>query len=113
MGEDFDSLDLIKTLRAVPIVVAPNRLGVINQVLLTLTALPRGISHNALVVLMAQRNARGVARGNLKFLAQRLGRDRVHELPWIKSPGNFPPRLSGRSLCRTLDSVAGAVGIQR
>ena len=41
LGEDFDSRDLIAALRATPIVVCPNRLGAVNQVLLTLEALPR------------------------------------------------------------------------
>ena len=40
LGEDFNSRDLIAALRATPIVVCPNRLGVVNQVLLTLEALP-------------------------------------------------------------------------
>jgi dethiobiotin synthetase len=110
LGEDFDSLGLIKTLRAVPVVIAPNRLGAINQVLLTLAALPRGISQKALVV-MTQRNARPVRRGNLKFLAARLGRARIHELPWIRLPRNFSRAQSSQRLWRALDSVAGALGM--
>ncbi len=41
LGEDFNSRDLIESLGATPIVVCPNRLGAVNQVLLTLEALPR------------------------------------------------------------------------
>src|SRR3984957_4403591 len=41
LGEDFDSRDLITALRATPVIVAPNKLGVVNHVLLTLEALPK------------------------------------------------------------------------
>ena len=41
LGEDFDSRDLITTLRATPIIVCPNRLGAVNLLRLTLAALPR------------------------------------------------------------------------
>ncbi|HTV76287.1 MAG TPA: dethiobiotin synthase, partial [Candidatus Baltobacteraceae bacterium] len=41
LGEDFNSRDLIAALRATPIIIAPNRLGVVNHVLLTLEALPK------------------------------------------------------------------------
>src|SRR5208282_5318771 len=44
LGENFDSRDLIAALRATPMVVCPNRLGAVNQVLLTLAALPRSVS---------------------------------------------------------------------
>jgi len=40
LGEDFDSRDLIKALRAIPIVACPNRLGAVNQARLVLAALP-------------------------------------------------------------------------
>ena len=53
LGENFDSRDLIAALRATPMVVCPNRLGAVNQVLLTLAALPRSASCRARVVLMS------------------------------------------------------------
>ena len=43
LGENFNSRDLIVALRATPIVVAQNRLGAVNQVLLTLEALPKNL----------------------------------------------------------------------
>jgi len=39
LGGNFDSRDLIAALHATPMVVCPNRLGAVNQVLLTLAAL--------------------------------------------------------------------------
>src|SRR5580698_4299675 len=52
LGEDFNSRDLITGLRAMPVIVAPNRLGVVNQILLTLEALPKSPRVRAAVVLM-------------------------------------------------------------
>ena len=43
LGENFDSRDLILKSHATPIVVCPNRLGAVNQVLLTLEALPKNL----------------------------------------------------------------------
>lgn len=85
LGEDFDSRDLIKALRAVPVVVSPNRLGAINQVLLALAALPRGLSRNAQVVLVSQKKPDDSCEGNLAFLGERIGRRRVHLLPWLEN----------------------------
>ena len=85
LGVGFDSRDLIKALRAIPVVVAPNRLGVINHALLTLESLPGNISRRTQLVLVSQRKADSSARGNIEYLRQRLG-PRVHELPQIKSP---------------------------
>src|SRR6266498_4409376 len=55
LGEDFNARDLIIDLRAEPIIVCPNRLGVVNHVLLTVEALPRVVARRAQVVLMPPR----------------------------------------------------------
>ena len=49
LGENFDSRDLLTALRATPMVVCPNRLGAVNQVLLTLEALPKNFRRKARV----------------------------------------------------------------
>jgi dethiobiotin synthetase len=85
LGEDFDSRDLIEALCAVPVVVSPNRLGAINQVLLALAALPRGLSRNAQVVLVSQKKPDDSCEGNVAFLGERIGRRRVHLLPWLEN----------------------------
>lgn len=103
LGEDFDSCDLIRALRATPVVVSPNRLGAINQVLLTLAALPRGLSQKAVVVLMTQPKPDLAAQGNLKFLRAKLGPQRVRELPQVKTPA------SGLRLDRALSALVGAL----
>src|SRR5437762_12022243 len=83
LGEDFNSRDLILALRAIPIVVCPNRLGVVNHVLLTVEALPRVAAGRATVVLMSPRRSDLASRTNPGFLAGILGPDRLHEFPWL------------------------------
>jgi dethiobiotin synthetase len=105
LGEDFDSRDLIKALRAVPVVVCPNRLGAINQVLLALSALPRGLSRKAQVVLVTQKKPDDSSEGNLQFLGEKLGRRRVHIVPWLEN--GFADRRVHQalnSLVRSIDS---------
>ena len=51
LGEDFDSLDLLTALRAEPVIVSANKLGVVNHVRLTLSALPAGIRRSASLTL--------------------------------------------------------------
>ncbi len=93
LGEDFNARDLIIALRAVPIIVCPNRLGVVNHVLLTVEALPRVIARRAPVVLMSPRRPGLASRTNPRLLAGMLGPDRVHEFPWLSVAG-----ASGRAL---------------
>ena len=84
LGEDFDSRDLIVSLRATPVVVCANRLGAINQVLLVLAALPRLYSRRARVVLMTLEPGRQSDHGSFKYLKEKLGAERVFELPYDK-----------------------------
>jgi len=93
LGEDFNARDLIIALRAVPIIVCPNRLGVVNHVLLTVEALPRVIARRAPVVLMSPRRPGLASRTNPRLLAGMLGPDRVHEFPWLSVAA-----ASGRAL---------------
>jgi dethiobiotin synthetase len=72
LGENFNSRDLIAALRAMPIIIAPNRLGVVNHVLLTLEALPENLRAKARVVLMPLRRPDSSAKTNAKLLAQFL-----------------------------------------
>jgi dethiobiotin synthetase len=77
LGENFDSRDLISALRAIPIIVAPNRLGVVNHVLLTLEALPKNLRAKALVVLMPQRKPDLSAKTNASLLAEFFDAKRI------------------------------------
>jgi dethiobiotin synthetase len=70
LGEDFNSRDLIVALDAVPMIAAPNRLGVVNQILLTVEALPKRYRARARVVLMPQRKPDISAKTNADLLAE-------------------------------------------
>jgi dethiobiotin synthetase len=83
LGRDFDSRDLIVALRATPIVVAQNKLGVINHLLLTLEALPPGVRSKARVVLMSPRVPDAASASNLKLLAPFFPAARTFTLPWF------------------------------
>jgi dethiobiotin synthetase len=89
LGENFDSRDLIVALRATPIVVCPNRLGAVNQVLLTLAALPRSASCRARVVLMSPSKLDASTNTNVGLLAEFFDAKRIFELPWLG--GRFGP----------------------
>ena len=83
LGADFDSRDLIVALRATPVVVCPNRLGAVNQVLLVLAALPRAAARRAAVVLVSQVPPDRSSRTNAALLGEAIGPERVHRLPWL------------------------------
>lgn len=83
LGEGFDARDLVLKLRARVLVVCPNRLGAINQSLLVWGALPPGMRRKALLVLVGQQQPDGSARSNGAILRERLGSDRVWDLPFL------------------------------
>jgi dethiobiotin synthetase len=82
LGEKFDSRDLMSALGAKPLVVAANRLGVVNQILLTLEALPEPLKPAAKVVLMAPPKPDLATRLNLRLLNQ-LSVSEVCQVPWL------------------------------
>jgi dethiobiotin synthetase len=93
LGEQFNARDLIVALRAVPIIVCPNRLGVVNHALLTVEALPRVVARRAAVVLMSSGRRDLVSRTNPRLLSEILGARRVHAFPWLSVA-----EASGRAL---------------
>lgn len=98
LGEDFDARDLIEHLNAVPVVVAQNRLGAINQVRLVLAALG-GRADQARVVLMNPARPGLVAQTNAEMLRKRVGAGRVFEFPFL--PG---ARVPSRAVAARLES---------
>jgi len=83
LGQNFDSRDLILALRAIPIIVAPNKLGVVNHVLLTLEALPEKLRAKSRVVLFSQPRPDASAKTNAKLLAELSG-VKIFSLPWLE-----------------------------
>ena len=83
LGEDFDSRDLIKALGATPIIVCPNKLGAVNQVRLTVSALPRAAARQASIVLVNPARPDAASRTNLKLLKEFVDPNRLRILPWL------------------------------
>jgi dethiobiotin synthetase len=81
LGEDFNSRDLIVGLRARPIVVCPNRLGAVNQALLTLHALPASSRAGTSIVLMSPPKPDPATADNARLLGQLAATERILTLP--------------------------------
>jgi dethiobiotin synthetase len=83
LGEDFDSRDLMNALRARPVIVAPNKLGVVNQLLLTLEALPKNRRAEAKIVLMSPPKPDAATASNAKLLARFYPAEKIFTFPWL------------------------------
>jgi dethiobiotin synthetase len=81
LGENFDSRDLILALRAMPIVVAQNKLGAVNQILLTLEALPKNLREKARVVLVSPRKPDAATKTNANLLSEFFDSKKIFLLP--------------------------------
>jgi dethiobiotin synthetase len=92
LGMNFDSRDLIAALQATPVIVCPNRLGAVNQVLLTLAALPRSASRRSRVVLMSPPKPDVATITNAGLLVEFFDAKRIYELPWLDRHFN-PERI--------------------
>jgi dethiobiotin synthetase len=103
LGENFNSRDLILALRAIPIIVAQNKLGVVNQILLTLEALPKNLRAKTRVVLMSPLKPDASAKTNSKLLAE-FTNAKIFSLPWLDK--NFRAVKNLRSQ-KTLCALAG------
>ena len=106
LGESFDSRDFITASRATPIVVCPNRLGAVNQVLLILEALPEGFRAEARVVLMSPPKPDTATASNAELLAEFFDAKRIFILPWLG--GNFQVEqvLQNSLVRRTLHALS-------
>ena len=107
LGENFDSGDLVAALGALPLVVAPNRLGAVNHVLLTLEALPRSAAAKACVVLMSQPKRDVSAGANAKLLAGFFDARRIFLLPWLGENFSASAVLKNPHVRRTLPALVG------
>ena len=108
LGEDFNSRDLILALRATLLVVAQNRLGVANQLLLTLEALPGNFRCDAKLVLMSPPKPDASTRANAGLLAEFLDRGRIFALPWFGESISAGEALTNPRVQRTLRALSGA-----
>jgi dethiobiotin synthetase len=106
LGENFDSRDLIVLLRATPIIVCPNRLGAISQILLTIEALSRNAAAKARVVLISPSRPDSSTGANANLLGEFFDKKRIFLLPWLGK--NFKPvrTLKNPHLQRILRALA-------
>lgn len=91
LGKNFDSRDLMVELDAAPIIVAQNKLGAVNHLLLTLEALPKKLRIGAKIVLMLPPKADAASRSNAALLGQFFPPEKIIPLPWLGE--NFAPDL--------------------
>jgi dethiobiotin synthetase len=83
LGEDFDSRDLIRELKATPVVVCPNELGAVNRVRLVLAALPKTIRRRARVMLVNPLKPTAASRTNLELLREFVGPAQLRTMPRV------------------------------
>jgi dethiobiotin synthetase len=103
----FDSRDLITALRVTPIIVCPNRLGAVNQMLLTHEALPKSFQNQTRVVLMSQPKPDAATGTNAKLLAEFSGTKRIFTLPWLGEQFEAQRAIRNPDVRRTLRSLMG------
>jgi len=101
LGENFNSRDSILALRATPIIVAQNKIGVVNHVLLTLEALPENFRPKAKIVLISPPKPDAATKTNAKLLAEFTVAE-IFSLPWLDK--KFPPAKNPR-VRRTLRAL--------
>jgi dethiobiotin synthetase len=102
---DGDTRDLIRRLRAVPVLVAPNRLGVLHDVRAALGCLPPSLRSRVPVVLMAPAVADESTRHNARSLGEFLGSGRIVELPRVSDEVQSGVGRPSASLNLRLDRV--------
>ena len=108
LAEKVDSRDLIAALRAVPVVVAPNRLGVVNDLRLTLAALPSAARQRALVVLMTPQTPDASTRSNAGLLAEYSPAERIIPFPWLRTPLPLATALKNQRVRAALAQIASS-----
>ena len=102
LGKDFNSRDLITDLRATPIIVAQNKLGAVNHILLTLEALPKNLRAKAKVVLMSPPKPDAATKSNAKLLGQFILPEKIFALPWLGKKFELKAALKNPQLRQTL-----------
>jgi dethiobiotin synthetase len=104
LGKKFNSRDLILTLRAIPIIVAQNKLGAVNHILLTLEALPEKFRLKAKVVLMSPSKPDAATKSNAKLLAE-FTKAKIFSLPWLDQKFSAVEVLKNSQMRRTLRAL--------
>jgi dethiobiotin synthetase len=104
LGDNFNSRDLISALRAAPIIVAQNKVGVVNHIFLTLEALPKSIRPKAKIVLMLPPKPDASAKTNAELLAE-FSTAKTFSLPWLGENVNASAALKIPRVRRILNAL--------
>jgi dethiobiotin synthetase len=107
LGEGFDSRDMIVALRALPVVVCPNRLGAVNQVRLVLEALPAPARSRSSVVLMQPEHPDNASRDNGGLLGELTGLKSIYNFPHLPQSSRWETALLKPNVRRLLTALAG------
>jgi len=83
IGTDFDSRDLTLALRAELIIVAQNKLGVVNHLRLTVEALPKNCRARARIVLLSPARPDSAVELNAGLLGEFFPPEIIFTLPWL------------------------------
>ena len=102
---DGDTRDLIVRLKARPLIVASNRLGVIHDVRATLGCLPPSLRSSIPVVLMAPATADASTARNARSLSEYHPADRIVEIPRLSPEIQSGARSPSVALNRKLDQI--------
>lgn len=113
LGEGFDARSLISKLNATPVIVAPNRLGVVNHLWLTLEALPRRAVGKAAIVLMSQRQANAASRTNAQLLEEQIGPERVLVLPFLSNSAPLLVAMEKAHVRGVLESLVRRLDLEK
>lgn len=105
LGKDFDSHDLIVALRATPIIVAQNKLGAVNHLLLTLEALSKNLQAKAKVVLMSPARPDSATATNVQLLGEFFPPQQIFTLPWLGKNFTLAAALKNPRGRRTLEEL--------
>jgi dethiobiotin synthetase len=106
LGKNFNSRDLIAALRATPVIVAQNKLGAVNHILLTLEALPKNARVKTRVVLMSPRKPDAATDSNAKLLAEFLPAEKIFTLPWLGRNFSAAEVLKNAQVKQTLAALS-------
>jgi dethiobiotin synthetase len=109
LGRGFTALEIIEAVGAPVVVVAANRLGVLNHAVLTLEALASRRARCAAVVLMGRRKTDASTRSNKAVLAGLVAPVPVLSVPYLGPRAKASKTLAehAKKCEKTLARIAG------
>lgn len=108
---DGDTRDLIQRLKAWPLIVASNRLGVIHDVRVTLGCLPPSLRSRVPIVLMAPAAPDASTARNARSLSEYHPADRIVEIPRVSEEVQSGACSPSVALNRKLDQILSLIAL--